>query len=79
MPLVEQTKGIVMTATERNRKRIEKNNAAGLKQFCVWLPTHQHAELKALVEMLKSNNSMTVVSVALQDGASGRIKGVKLR
>jgi hypothetical protein len=68
-----------MTSTERARNHKAKLEAAGLAQFNVWLPVSQHAELKALVEMMRKDHNLNVVSVSLQDAKTGRMKGVKLR
>jgi hypothetical protein len=76
---LDRTRGVVMTSTERAKKFKANAQAAGLAQFNVWLPVSQHAELKALVEMLKKDCNLNVVSVSLQDQKTGRMKGVKLR
>lgn len=82
-PLLEtplgQTKGVVMTSTERGRNLKQRRAAAGISQFNVWLPLSQHAELWALIDALRSNPEMRVCSISLQDAKTGRMKGVKLR
>jgi hypothetical protein len=56
-----------------------KRAADGVSQLVVWLPRSQHPEWRALAKMMRDNPTLNVVSVALQDGKTGRMRGVKLR
>lgn len=68
-----------MTSTERARSFKAKMAASGFTQFNVWLPKAQRAELAALIETMAANPNMRICSISLQDAATGRMKGVKLR
>jgi len=50
----------------------------GLAQFNIWANRKQIPELKALFEMLAADPQARVVSIAIQDGATGRMRGVKI-
>lgn len=66
------------TNTERQRAFAQRQKDKGFAQFKVWAQRKQLPELKALFEMLASDPNLRIVSVAVQDGATGRVKGVKL-
>ena len=68
-----------MTSTERARAYKARMDDQDMAQFMTWLPRAQCAELRAVCEALKANPDMRVCSIALQDGKTGRMKGVKLR
>jgi hypothetical protein len=67
------------TMKVRNDRRAAKNAAAGLKVFTAWAPRAQHAELRTLVEKLRADPTLRLVSFALQSEKTGRMRGVKLR
>lgn len=66
------------TATERARAFKAAQKARGLAQFNVWVTRKQQPELKALFDMLAADPDLRIVSVAVQDGKTGRMKGVKI-
>jgi hypothetical protein len=57
----------------------ERRAAEGLKQLNVWAPRSQHPELRTLAKMLRDNPRAVITSVAVQDPATGRMRGLKLR
>ena len=74
------TRGVqAMTSGERARRFKARQAQEGLAQLNVWVPRIHHADLRRLVEMLRENPDVRVVSVTMQDLATGRMRGVKLR
>lgn len=66
------------TATERARSFKAAQKAKGLAQFNIWVQRKQVPELKDLFAMLAANPDLRIVSVAVQDGATGRMRDVKI-
>lgn len=68
-----------MTSAQRQAKFRERRATNGLVPLTVFLPVEAVAEFKLLAEQLRMSPDCRPVSISLQDGKTGRMKGVKLR